>query len=254
MTPGAASPSLLAVAPAARALAAAHPDCALPCPGCASTVNAQNLAGHLAKVHGVELDQGASAATTPFTLTGPDGRTWIVAVATSALWLAGLVAFVMLRSPAPPLELLLVFMSAVPVVVLVAREAQGKLRTQLRVDGQRLVLRGVLGLGERVVTLPARLESGRRVASRPAPPGLPYPEHQTVDQDVGCYLRVVSGRASLTITAEKAPGLARHWLEEGWARGPRARAHDLRVSSAELVQLTIHLASLGLLKPKPGER
>ena len=254
MTNASLAPSLLAVAPAALALAAGHPESALPCPGCASSVNAPNLAGHLYKVHGVPSDLQPSAATQPFTLSGADGRTWILAVLASTLWLAGLVTFAMLHSPAPPLELLLVFVSAVPVMVLVALEVQGKLRTQLRVEGQRLVLRGVFGVGERVVTLPARLESGRRLESRPAPPGLPHADNETIDHDAGSYLRIEGGGARLTITAQKAPGLGRHWLEEGWTRGSRARAHDLRVSPAELVQLTLHLASLGLLKPKPIER
>lgn len=253
MTVAPPSPSLLAVTRAALALAAAHPDSALPCPGCASTVNASNLAGHLAKVHGLPHDLSPSPSTTPFTLSGSDGRTWIIAVAASTVWLAGLIAFAMLHSPAPPLELLLVFVSAVPVVGLVALEVQGKLRTELRVDSQRLVLRGVFGLGERVVPLPARLETGRRIASKPAPPGLPYAEHETIEHDAGGYLRIVSGSAQVTITAEKAPGLGKHWLEAGWTRGPRARAHDMRVSAAELQQLTLHLASLGLLTPKPAK-
>ncbi len=245
--------SLRAVVPAALALAEAHPDCALPCPGCGSAVNAPNLFGHLQRVHAVPSSAQASTTTPPFTLTGKDGRTWLPVAALAVVWLAGLCAFAVFRSPAPPAELLLALLSAAPLAVLVALEVQGKLQTQLRVDGQRLVLRGVFGLGERVVALPARLESGRRVERRPAPPGLAH-EHESIDHDAGTYLRLESGGTRVTVTAEKAAGLGKHWQDAGWTRGPTARAYDLRVSAAELVQLTHHLAALGGLTPKPSKR
>ncbi len=247
------SASLLAVVPAALAFAEAHPECALPCPGCGSAVNAPNLAGHLQRVHGVSPGVLPSLTTQPFTLTGKDGRTWLPVAALAALWLAGLCVFGMSRSGAPPAELALALLSAAPVVGLIALEVKGRLRTQLHVDAQRLVLRGVFGLGERVVPLPARLESGRRVESRPAPPGLAH-EYESIGHDAGSYLRLESAGARVTVTAEKAAGLGKHWQDAGWTRGPTARAYDLRVSAAELVQLTHHLAALGGLTPKPSKR
>ena len=253
MTAPSASPSLLAVVPAALSLAAAHPASALPCPGCGSVVNAPNLAGHLHKVHDVPVSMQPGPGTQAFTLSGSDGRTWKAVVAVVLLWFLGLLGVMAWRTPVPPLALGPLGITAVALGLLIVLEAQGKLRTQLHVDGQRLVLRGVFGVGQRVLTLPASVESGRRIQRRPAPPGLSH-ENEVVDHDAGAYLRLTSGGVALTILGERAPGLANHWHEEGWVRGPQRRAHDVRVSAVELVQLTLHLAALGLLKPKPAKR
>lgn len=253
MTADGPSPSLLAVAPAALSLAAAHPECALPCPGCGSVVNAPNLAGHLQKVHGVPASLQPRASSQPFTLSGGDGRTWKVVVAAVVLWFLGLLGVMAWRMPVPPVAFGPIGITAVAVGLLIALEVQGRLRTQLHVDGPRLVLRGVFGLGQRVLTLPASVESGRRMERRPAPPGLSH-ENESVDHDAGAYLRLTSAGVQLTILGARAPGLQSHWQAEGWSRGPQRRAHDVRVSAVELVQLTHHLAALGLLTPKPAKR
>jgi len=253
MTDRTASPSLLAVAPAALALAATHPECALPCPDCGSAVNAPNLAGHPQNVHGLSPSVQPSHSTQPFTLRGPDGRTRVAVVAVVVLWFLGLLGLMAWRTPVPPAALVPVALTAVAVGLLILFEVQGKLRTQLHVDGQRLVLRGVFGVGQRVLMLPARIESGRRIETRPAPPGLAH-ENEALDHNAGTYLRLGSGGVQLTILGDRAPGLASHWQEEGWTRGPKRRAHDVRVSPVELVQLTHHLAALGLLKPTLAKR
>lgn len=253
MTAPGASASLLAVVPAALSLAAAHPESALPCPGCGSVVNAPNLAGHLQKVHGVPASVQPGPRTQAFTLSGSDGRTWKLVVAVVLLWFLGLLGVMAWRTPVPPLALGPLGITAVALGLLIVLEVQGKLRTQLHVDGPRLVLRGVFGLGRRVLTLPASVESGRRIERRPAPPGLAH-ENEAVDHDAGAYLRLTSTGVQLTILGERAPGLANHWQAEGWSRGPQRRAHDVRVSAVELVQLTCHLAALGLLTPKPAKR
>lgn len=253
MTASGPSPSLLAVVPAALSLAVMHPESALPCPGCGSVVNAPNLAGHLQKVHGVPGSVQPGPSTQPFTLSGPDGRTWKLVVSLVVLWFLGLVGVMAWRTPVPPLALGPLGVTAAALGVLVVLEVQGKLRTQLHLDGPRLVLRGVFGVGQRVLTLPAIVESGRRIERRPAPPGLAH-ENQAVDHDAGAYLRLTRGGVQFTILGERAPGLANHWHEEGWVRGPQRRAHDVRVTAVELVQLTHHLAALGLLTPKPAKR
>jgi hypothetical protein len=144
-------------------------------------------------------------------------------VALVLLWFLGLLGVMAWRTPMPPLGLVPIGITAVALGVLIVLEVQGRLRTQLHVDGQRLVLRGVFGVGQRVLTLPASVESGRRIERRPGPPGLSH-ENEAVDHDAGAYLRLTSAGVQLTILGERAPGLANHWQAEGWSRGPQRRA------------------------------
>lgn len=185
MTAAAPGPAASAAGPrsaltAALSLAALHPLATFPCPACAASVKAENLARHLEKTH-----------------------------------------------PGQP--------------------SGASLPARLRIEPGRVTLRRRFGLGRRRVALPAEVEIGRLVTSRPSAGTSSYADDYNVPHDevqAGTYLRLSNG-ASITIACRTSTGVRKHWA--GWTPGkPRRRAH-LRLDAPGFVHLQYALATRNTL-------
>ncbi|PRP92114.1 hypothetical protein ENSA5_51540 [Enhygromyxa salina] len=231
----------------ARQLAAAHPDATLPCPLCPATVKAENLERHLTKVHAAELQTAASETTR---WSGADKGIVVPMIGLLVAWGVGLTVAVALGVPIGDLGSAIVGGACLVAMGLSAAAVLGVFKARLELDGDRLRLRWLFGLGSRSVALPAKLESGRLVGKKLVAPGLSMVAGQAEDKDMGAYLRLSSGGSTITVGANKAAGLAKHWAQKGWSRGPKARLWSITVDRSVLVALEYQLAARGQLKPR----
>ncbi len=119
----------------------------------------------------------------------------------------------------------------------------------LSLDGEALVLRR---LGKRRVSLDASIEVGSLVGSRPEAGMSSYADDMNVPHETvrtGSYLRLTSGKTSITIGASDGTQFADHWMRGMWKQGPKRRGCDIRVPRQTLAALEYVLARAGTLVP-----
>lgn len=226
----------------ARQLAAASPTSMLPCPRCASSVRADNLEGHLAKVH------AAPAPAIGRGWRGVDRRAQRdLTVVLVVCGVAG-AALVGTHHDAQPLALVAGCVLG-PLAVLLILAAAGVLRATLKLQADALVLRYLFGLRRRRVRLPAALESGSLTRLRPSV----ISEHQVDEVRAGTYLRLSDGRRHIVVASERGTGFRKHWSPRHWRGGPKRRSCDITLQLPDVVALEYQLAYRSMLSPRSDD-
>ena len=118
---------------------------------------------------------------------------------------------------------------------------------RLRVEPGAVVLRRRFGLGQRRVSLPAKVEIGGLTKSVPSAGMTSYADDFNVPHDdvpAGTYLRL-SGDGSIVVSCRQSTAVRKHWT--GWTPGPRRRRSHLRLEAPAFVALQYVLAESGSL-------
>lgn len=242
----ASSSNVAATVAIARSLAAAHPSATLPCPECSAIVNASNLVRHLGKVH--PTTRVESQPDSVVRLTGVDRRIQWPLAGLPILWVIGVAILFALGLPMTDASMIIVGASLLLSCAPLLAAMLGVFRAHLELDGEQLRLRW--GFGGSTIRLPARLESGRLFERRASVLDHQQETGPAHDEDVGVYLQLGDGNARLTVGAQKAVGLSKHWAAQGWSKGPKRRRCDIMVDRNALVAIEYHLAARGLLTPR----
>jgi hypothetical protein len=235
----------------ARRLASAQPQAMLPCPLCAAGVRGEHLEKHLVRIHSTPDRAGRAE------VEWAEGIVWsgtskrvpfiaFLALAAAILWTAGTRSGTVVVDART--ELAVVSGLVVSFFALLAVAQSGAFRARLAFVRGSLRLRHGLGLGVRVVRLPARLEVGS-LWERGGSSELHWASHEPSRR--GSYLRIVDGARSITI--HPAGTSAREfWALDGIRTGPKRYGYDLRLDAPAFVTLEYLLASRGMLSLRSG--
>lgn len=211
----------------------------LPCPVCAASVNAENLAKHIGKVH--PDDSNAP----PW--SGSDR-------AVLRPLIAWFVLIVLQGALLPVVGDLLLFPVGIEMglwLLLFGAALMDKLPAVLELDGDRLVVRHALGLLRRSVTLPpTKLEVGSLMEERSSSISSSV-NGPSFDVKAGSYLRIVGRKGSITLGSKNGTGIRKHW--RGWTDGGRTKSWDITLPAGVLVSIEYLLADRGSLEPTPSD-
>jgi hypothetical protein len=119
----------------------------------------------------------------------------------------------------------------------------------LSLDGEALVLRR---FGKRRLPLDAVIEIGALLGSRPQAGTSSYADDMNVPYETvrtGSYMRLSSGKTSITIGSAHGTQFAEHWMRGMWKQGPKRRRCDIRVPREALAAIEYVLARSGTLVP-----
>jgi len=222
----------------ARDLARRHPRAKLACPICATSLAAENLDKHLAKVHPGALDVAA-----PW--RGKDYRIVLTALLLIPIAIAAGVAIVFAADVSNDLnQFRIVAGAGGSFLVLALVGMTGWFPGWLRLDGDRVRYKHSLGLGRRTVAMPCTITIGPLVTTHRIDAANDFNSPGT-EVRVGFYLRVTSGRTSITIGCRHNTLATMHWT--GWQQGSKRNFCDVIIPGPEMVALEYALAQRGLL-------
>jgi hypothetical protein len=125
----------------------------------------------------------------------------------------------------------------------------GLLPCTLTLDGTTLVLRR---LGKRRVALDAAIEIGSLTGSRLEAGTSSYADDMNVPSETvrtGSYMRLSSGRTSITLGSPHGTQFADHWMRGMWKLGPKRGSCDIRVPRETLAAVEYVLARAGTIVP-----
>jgi hypothetical protein len=225
-------PDLIAVA---KDLVDKHPRARLPCPVCATSLNAVNLVNHIEKQHAGE--------SVPTTFKGTDGRIFVASLV--AILACGIVgAAIQLVAPfgAQHLATMVVLGIGVAAVFLGLLGLASMLPARLELGEKSVTLVYALGLVQKRVPLPIGVQIGSVVEGRSSP-GANQSAHDEPSTEVkaGTYVKI----GSIVIGCPSHASPAVHW--KGWTQGPARRIVDATLPRAAIVALEYHLAANGVL-------
>lgn len=222
-------------------IAKSNPDVAIPCPLCASSVNGDNLASHVAKVHPNASTPPAAEPTAKIGTVpawrGSDAR------ASIPLLLAMIPLAVIAVAVKVPAVMIAAAVASTGLMVLIFLAMFRKIPARLALAQNAIVMRGLVA--RRSVDLPCKIETGtiiepRTEAGQPADYNAPG-----IQVDAGTYLRFKddSGKISNKIVVA-CRAKASHL---GAARGKKRKKWDMELPREAFVALQYELLDRGLL-------
>jgi len=227
-------------------LSAASPDSLYPCPRCFAALRGSNVVAHLAKVHSIRASTPSEHGGT-LRVRG-DARFLIKPVAIAfGGWALMAFLFAFFRPRPDDLDMTIVGVAFLATFGPLLALLLGVIPARLELDAESIRLFGPLGREARVIRFPCELSTGLMRERRPNPGSTAEHDAGAHDVDAGTYLRLSTGRTTLTIGGRGTPRHDGRWSDSAVHKGEKTKRWDITIDTASFVAIEYHLASRGWL-------